>query len=85
MGNQTGNTYKKASTTSKNTNCNWCIWNSYQRIGAGIGGFGNKRWSIGHPDYSIIKIGQNLEKGPRELRRLAIIQTSVGSYQLTLV
>ena len=29
----------------------------------------------GQVDYSIIKIGQNTEKCPRDLRRLAVTQT----------
>ena len=37
----------------------------------------NQRTSGGHPDYSIIKIGQNTEKSPGDLRRLAVTQTPV--------
>ena len=37
-----------------------------------------------HPNYSI-KIGQNTEKSPVELRRLAVIQTPVKYHQLRLV
>ena len=37
----------------------------------------NKRTSRDYPDYSIIKIGQNTEKRPRDLRRLAVTQTAV--------
>ena len=36
-------------------------------------------------NYSIIKIDQNTEKSPRDLRRLAVIQTPVKNHQLTLV
>ena len=32
---------------------------------------------IEHPHYSIIKIGQNTNKNPRDLRRLAVSQTPV--------
>ena len=39
------------------TNCNWCAWYSYQKIGTGTGGLGNKRTSGGRSNYSIIKIG----------------------------
>ena len=53
-----------------NTNCNWCARNNPQRIGKGIGRIGNKRTSRDHPNYSIIKIGQNIEKSPGDLRRL---------------
>ena len=47
-------------------------WYSSQRIGTGIGRLGNKRTSEGHPKYIIIKIGQNTEKSPGDLRRLAV-------------
>ena len=36
------------------------------------------------PDYSIIKRGQNSNKSSRDLRRLAVTQTSVENHQLTL-
>ena len=36
-------------------------------------------------DYSIIKIGQNTEKSPGDLRRLAVMQTLVRKHQLMLV
>ena len=35
--------------------------------------------------YSVIKIDQNTEKSPGDMRRLAVIQTSVKNHQLTLV
>ena len=44
---------------SRDINCNWCSWYSHQRIGKGNGGFGNKRVSRDHPNYSIVEIGQN--------------------------
>ena len=34
--------------------------------------------------YSIVNIGQNTEKGPGELSRLAVTQTQMKDYQLTL-
>ena len=37
----------------------------------------NKNTSRDHPDYSLIQIGQNTEKSPRDLRRLAVTQTLV--------
>ena len=52
--------------------CYWCTRNNPQRTGKWTGKFGNKRTSRDHPAYSIIKIGQNTEKSPRNLRRLAI-------------
>ena len=52
------------------TNCNWYIWYCHQKIGTRTGGFGNKKTRENHPNYSIIKIGQNFEKSPGDLRRL---------------
>ena len=59
------------------TNCKWCSWYSHQRIGTKIGGFGNNGAGGDCPNYSIIKIDQNTEKSPDDLRRLAVIQTPV--------
>ena len=56
-----------------------------QRIGKWTGRFGNKKISGDHPDYSIIKISQNTEKSPGDLKRLAVTQTPVRNHQLTLV
>ena len=66
-------------------NCNWCAQNNPQRVGKGTGRFGYKRTSGSHPDCSIIKIGQNTEKSPGDLRRLAISQTPVEKHQLKRV
>ena len=38
-----------------------------------------------YQDNSIIKIGQNREKSPGDLRKLAITQIPMNYYQLTLV
>ena len=38
-----------------------------------------------HPDYSIVKIGQNTETSPGDLRRLAVTQIPVKDHQLTIV
>ena len=56
----------------------------HQRIGTGSGGLWNKRMSGDHPNDSIIKISQNTEKSPGDLRRLAVTQTLLRNYQLTL-
>ena len=53
-------------------------------MGNGTGEFRNQRTSGDHPDYNIIKISQNTENSPGVLRRLAVIQTPVKDYQLTL-
>ena len=58
------------------TNCSWCAWNNPYSIGKRIGRLGYQRTSGDHPDYSIIKIGQNTEKNPGELWRLFISWTS---------
>ena len=71
--------------SDSDTNFNWCAWYSYQRIGTGTGGLGNKTTSGDHPNDSIIKIGQNTEKSPEDLRRLAVSQTLVKNNQLMLV
>ena len=60
------------------TICNWRTQYSHQRIGKGTGRLGNKRTSRDHPDNSIVKIRQDTEKSPgdlrRNLRRLVVTQ-----------
>ena len=68
-----------------NTNCLSCVQFSHQRIGAGIGGFENKKASGDHPNYNIVEISQNTKKSPGDLRRLADTQTPVENHQLMLV
>ena len=67
-----------------NTNSNWCTRNNPQRLDKGTGRLSNQRTSGDYPDYSI-KIGQNTEKSPGDLKRLAVTQTTVKDHQLTLV
>ena len=43
------------------------------------------RTSGNHANYCIIEIGQNTEKSPGDLRRLAITQTPVKDHLLTLI
>ena len=50
----------------------------------GLGGLGNKRMSRECPNYSIVEISQNTEKGPGDLR-LTVTQTPVENHQLMLV
>ena len=38
---------------------------------------GNPRKSGDHPDYNIMKTGQNTDESPRDLRRLAVTETPV--------
>ena len=66
------------------TNCNWCSWYSDQRTGARTGELENNGTGGDCPNYSIIEIGQNIAKSAGDLRRLAITQTPVKDYQLTL-
>ena len=67
------------------TNYNWCSWYSHLRIDTRTGGLRNKRTRGDPPNYYIIEIGQNTEKSPGDLRRLAATQTSVTDHQLTLM
>ena len=66
------------------TNCNWCIQNNPQRLGKGVGRVGNQRMRRDHPSY-IVKIGQNTEKSPGDLRRFTVTQTQVKDHQIALV
>ena len=43
-------------------------------FGTGTEGLGYKRTSRDHPNYSVLGIGQNTEKSPEDLRRLAVTQ-----------
>ncbi len=56
-----------------------------KRLVQGLGGLGNKKTKRDHPNYCIIKIGQNNEKSPEDLRKLAVTQTPVKDHQLTLM
>ena len=47
----------------------------------GTGGLGNNGTSEDCPNYSILEIGQNTEKSPGDLRRLAVTQTPVENHQ----
>ena len=67
------------------TNCNRWDLNNLQRISKGTERVRNQSTSRDHPNDSIIKIGQNTEESPGDLRRLAITQTPVKDHQLTLV
>ena len=66
-------------------NCEWCFWNSSQRITKRTGGLGSWRTSGDHPNYYIIENGQNTEKSPGDLRRLAVTQSPGKDHQLTLM
>ena len=40
---------------------------------------------IDFPNDSIVQIGQNTEKSPGDLKRLAVTQTAMENHQLTLM
>ena len=46
------------------------------------GGLGSWRTSGDHSNYSIIQNGENTEKIPGDLTRIAVTQTPVKDYQL---
>ena len=56
-----------------------------KRIDTRTGGLGNNRMSGAKPNYCIVETGQNTEKSPGDLRRLAVTTTPVRKYLLTLV
>ena len=58
--------------SNSDTNGNLCTQWSHQKIITGTGRFANEWTSGDHPNYSIIKIGQNIQKSPGDLRRLAV-------------
>ena len=60
-------------------------WHCNKIIIKGTGGFGSWRTNGGHPNDSIIEDGQNAEKSPGDLRRLAVTQISMKNNQLTLM
>ena len=49
------------------------------------GGFGNRRTSGDHQNYSTVKIGHSTEKSPEDLRRPAVSQTPVEDHWLAIV
>ena len=67
------------------TNCNWHVLYSRQRIDAGTGSVGNKKTSWNHQNYSIAEIGQYTKKSPGDRKRLAITQNLMKFYELTSV
>ena len=64
------------------THSNWRAPYSHQRIDMQARGFGNKSTSRDHPNSSLVESGQNSEKSPGDLRRLAETQAPVKSLQL---
>ena len=60
--------------------CNRCAQCSHQRTG----GCENKRRSGDHPNCSIVEIGRNTKKSPRDLRICVVPQIPVANHQQTL-
>ena len=58
-------------------NCDWCARKNPQNIVKRTGRRRNQKTCGDYPDYNIIKIGQNTEKWPGDLRSLAVTQTPV--------
>ena len=67
------------------TNRDWRFWYSHQRIIEGTNGLRNRRTNGDHLNYNMIENGQNTEKSPGDLRRLAVTQTSVKNHQVKLI
>ena len=68
-----------------NVKSNWYARSDPQNLGKGAGTVGNQRTNRDHPNYSIVKIGQNTEKDPQHLKRLFVTQTPSKNHQLTLL
>ena len=62
---------------------NWYALYNLQRIGKEIRRLGNKK-NRDHPNYSVIKFGQNTEKSPGDMRRHIINQTPMRNHHVML-
>ena len=51
----------------------------------GTGRVGNHSTNRDHLNYCMVEISQNTEKGPGDMRRIAVTQSPVKDNQLTLV
>ena len=54
------------------SNCTCCTWNNPERVDIEAGRDGNRRMNRNHPNFSVVKIGQNTGKSLGNLRRLAV-------------
>ena len=70
---------------NSDTSYNWCTRNNPQKLGKQTGRLGNKRTSGDHPDFSILKIGQNTDKSPRDLKIIVCAYNPVKDQQVTLI
>ena len=71
-----------ANNNKYNNNCR--VRNVPQRLCKVVERFRNRRTNQDHPSYSIVKIGENTEKNPGDVRRLAVFQTPAEDHQLTI-
>ena len=67
------------------TYTNQHAWNSSQWVGKRKRIVVKRRANRNHPNHSIIKIGQNTEKSPGDLRGLAVSQNPVKDQSLRVV
>ena len=58
---------------------------AFSTVTKGTGGLGSWQASGDHPNDNIIENGQNTEKSPGDLRRLAVIQTPAKDHLLKLM
>ena len=66
-------------------NGNWCTWNGPQRLGKETGKIGRQGKNRDYPDYRTVGIGQNTEKSPENLSRLAVTHPPVKDHQPPMV
>ena len=67
------------------TSFNCYTRNNPQKFGKWTRKLRNQRMSGDHRNYNMIKIGQNTDRSPLDLRRLSITQAPMKDHQLTLV
>ena len=67
------------------TNFNWQTWKGHQKVGKETTQFENWRTNRDNPNYNIVRIDQNTEKGRGDLIRLAVTQTPVKDHQPPLM
>ena len=63
-------------------NCSWGTWKGRQRLGKGTKRIGNRKKGRKHPNYTIVKNGQNTEKSPGGVGRLTVTQTPLNELKM---
>ena len=61
-------------------NCNRCPWNGLKRSEKETRGTEDQRKNRDYPEHCTAKISLNNQQNPGDLKRLAVIQTSVKNY-----